>query len=551
MENKNDIEIIETSEVVKEEPKKQPKAKKQPTKIKNQALFKRGGYSLAITALVLAALIIFNWLVSSLASRFHLEFDMTTVKKNSISQDNIDYLKNLNTDVDIIVCSTEEDYPSYMLQFAQAYYMIATDSNTIEYFQQTTKLISKYTEYNDRIKVEYIDPQSTRFTALSSIYSNYQPTYGDMIITSKVGDKERTKLLRFEDIYFIKENTDSSYTSYSPTRTIESNKLETALTSAIAYVTSTDSKKVAILSGHSNNNFTDAYKSLLEINNYSMIEVSDKIITSIPSECDAIVISAPTTDFIGEELDLISEFLDNNGKKGKGLIYFADATCPSLPNLNSYLKQWGIEVSEGVVFETDGNRYISGEPTTIVIEPVLLEDDDITADLGAYSIANYNVPMKACDASSYERTATVLMQTSESAVIAPVGSGEEWADFKNEDKQQFGCVIQSLEEDIDPNNNESLTSYVMAFSSVEFVQSQWASYGELSNQDIVMACSDRATHVGDTSMKFVAKVIDNESFSNQVTQNSIKVVNAVFVFIIPLVIIALGIVIFIRRRNAR
>lgn len=551
MENKNDIEIIETSEVIKEEPKKQPKAKKQPTKIKNQALFKRGGYSLAITALVLAALIIFNWLISSLASRFHLEFDMTTVKKNSISQENIDYLKNLDTDVNIIICSTEEDYPSYMEYFAKAYYMVATDSNTIEYFQQTTKLISKYTEYNNRIKVEYIDPQSTRFTAISSIYSNYQPTYGDMIITSKVGDKERIKLLRFEDIYYIKENTDSSYTGYSASRTLESNRLETALTSAIAYVTSTDSKKVAILSGHSNNNFTDAYKSLLEINNYSMIEISDKIITSIPSECDAIVISAPTTDFIGEELDLISDFLDNNGKKGKGLIYFADATCPSLPNLNSYLKQWGIEVSEGVVFETDGSRYISGEPTTVVIEPVLLEGDDITADLGAYSIANYNVPMKTCDASSYERTATVLMQTSQSTVIAPVGSGAEWADFKNDDKQQFGCVIQSLEEDIDPNTNESLTSYVMAFSSVEFVQSQWASYGELSNQDIVMACSDRATHVGDTSMKFVAKVIDNESFSNQVTQNSIKVVNAVFVFIIPIVIIALGIVVFIRRRNAR
>ena len=75
-------------------------------------------------------------------------------------------------------------------------------------------------------------------------------------------------------------------------------------------------------------------------------------------------------------------------------------------------------------------------------------------------------------------------------------------------------------------------------------------YG-FTDQDIVMACSDRAAHVGNTSMKFVAKVIDNESFSSQVTQNSIKVVNAVFVFIIPLLIVALGIVIFIRRRNAR
>ena len=41
-------------------------------KIKNESLFKRGGYSLVITAIVLVGLIAFNWLVGVLGNRFHL-----------------------------------------------------------------------------------------------------------------------------------------------------------------------------------------------------------------------------------------------------------------------------------------------------------------------------------------------------------------------------------------------------------------------------------------------------------------------------------------------
>ena len=145
MENKKDIEIIETSESVIIEEEKKAKKPKKNKMIKNQAIFKKGGYSLAITALVLAGLIIFNWLCSSLADRFHLEVDMTVGNKNSLSSENIDFIKNIDSDVSVIVCSSEEDYSGYMEYFAQSYYSVTTDASTSEYFDQTVKLISKYT----------------------------------------------------------------------------------------------------------------------------------------------------------------------------------------------------------------------------------------------------------------------------------------------------------------------------------------------------------------------------------------------------------------------
>ena len=559
--NNENIEIIETSveEAVETNHKKSFKDFLSSigkffkgNKIKNDALLKRGGYSLAITAVVLAALMLVNWLLMpALAKRFHLEFDMTSNQKNSITQENIDYLKGVDNEVNITVIGSEENFTNYMAYYAQNYYNVVLNSSSdAEYFEQTLTLISKYGEYNKNFNIKFVDPQSTEFAAIMSAHSSYTFIYGDMIVESTVNNNKRTKILTFKDIYALTEDSSSAYYGYS-SYTLASNRLETALTSAIAYVTSTDTKKVAVISGHSNNSYTAAYTDLLVSNNYIISDISDKLISEIPSEYDAIIISAPTTDFIGSELEAISDFLDNGGKLGKGLIFFADAASPYLPNLYDFLAQWGIQVGEGVVFETYGRNIFGDTPTTMGTFPVELEDDDITEDfLNTGAITNYNVPMKVCEPSTTYRKATALMQTLESTVVAPLGVAADWADYTEDDMKQFDTVIQSVELNHDDDNNE-ISSYVMAFASVEYVQSTWASYSDLCNQNIVMAATDRASHVGDTAITFTSKVIENESFASEISAGSVKVINIIFMFIVPVSMIVIGIVIFVRRRNAR
>ena len=184
------------------------------------------------------------------------------------------------------------------------------------------------------------------------------------------------------------------------------------------------------------------------------------------------------------------------------------------------------------------------------ILPAEVEDDDIVENMSNYAIADYNVPMTVGETAASSITVNALMQSLDTAVKAPVGAAADWADYTEDDMKSYAGVIQSVQSKYN-SDNELLTSYVMAFSSVEYVQSTWASYSDLCNQDIVMACSDRASHVGDTSITFTSKVIENESFASAVTQGSSKVVNIVFMFILPIAIIAAGIVIYIRRRNAR
>lgn len=129
MKNKRnkDIEIIETSDNFQTEAevnsllqdddaaaKKEKKAKKaRDRKIRNDYLLAHGSYSIVITAVVLVALIVLNVLVYALSDRFHLDFDMTSDKKNSISKENIEYIKTIDAPIEITVFSPKESFSAY------------------------------------------------------------------------------------------------------------------------------------------------------------------------------------------------------------------------------------------------------------------------------------------------------------------------------------------------------------------------------------------------------------------------------------------------------
>ena len=568
MKNKNENNIIETSveSTIATESKKSFKDilssiggffKKcisflRHGKIRNQAFLKRGGYSLIITAVVLTALIAFNWLVGLLSTQFHLELDLTENAQYSMTDENIDFIEDVKYDVNITVVGNKdkETFVSYSNYFAQEFFGMTVSNATeyedmSDYFEQTYNLIAKYKEYNDKINIEYIDFQSPEYSTIQAEYPEAEFYYGDIIVDCTINNNERVKILTFTDIYAVTEGSSSYYgTSYK----IASNKVESALTSAISYVTSTESKKVAIISGHSTKPYSSAYKDILLSNNYEITEITATTIAEISSDYDAIIISAPTIDFIPSELEIISKFLDNDGKLNKGLIFFADAASPYLPNLYGFLKQWGVSIEEGVIFETDSENAYAKIKTTFGTFPVALEDDKITQNIGQGAITDYNVPMKVCDPATTARKATALMKTTNTTVIAPLGISAEWAPSDSDTKQQFDTVVQSVETARDDDGN-TVTSYVMAFASVEYIQSTWASYNELCNQNIVMAVSDRAAHVTDTDITFTSKFIENDSFIADESAGS--TINTIFVILVPLLTIAFGIVIFVRRRNAR
>lgn len=524
---------------------KKVKKEKKPKKLKNQALLRKGSFSVAITAAVLAGIILLNVLVGALSKRFVLEFDMSAEKENSMSEENIDYLKNLDAEVQITVCATPEDYEGgYMSYYAQNLYGVTSDAT--DYYKQTIKLLDKYPAYNDKISLRYIDTQDSKFTEISSKYSNEKLSYGDIIVSCTNNGSERYKIVGFSDVYNLSE--DSTYAAYGyTTSTVGGNNVETAVTSAIAYVTSNKTKKAALITGHSKNDYTSDYQTLLKENNYEITVISDSMIGSISDEYDAVIIAAPTTDFLGSELDAISAFLENDGKLGKGLIFFADASAPYLTNLYDFLEQWGIAVGEGILFETNSQNYMPDDPMTLGSYPTS-SDNDITKGMNL-CITGYNVPITAAFESEGNITVTSLMSTPESVVAAPVGTAASWTGADDYTKQSYSSVIQAEMSDYDDDNNE-ISSYVLAFSSIEFIQSEYNEQPSVANKNITLAAAERAVGAENTGISFISKTITNESYSDSVTDSSAGIIRILFMFILPIACIALGIYIFIRRKNA-
>lgn len=564
MKNKRnkDIEIIETSDNIQTEAevnsllqdeeaaaKKEKKAKKaRDRKIRNDYLLAHGSYSIIITAVVLVALIVLNVFVYALSDRFHLDFDMTSDKKNSISKENIEYIKTIDTPIEITVFSPKESFYSYATQG----YGLTADS---DYFTQAAELIEKYQDYNKNINVTFLDPQSSEYTAFVKNYSTITFSPCDVLISSEVNNNERYKLLKITDLFNISESQ-SSY--YYTTQTVTSSKVETAVTSALDYVTNAETKSIALLTGHSTKDYATAYTETLERNNYDVTVISDTIISSISNEYDTIAIVSPTVDFGETEITAISDFLDNDGKLGKGLVYFADATCPQLPNLNSFLQQWGIAFEDGILFETSSQNHIANTPTALGLFPAELEDDTLlTSQIGTSGLAitDCNVPMTTCTPASTDITTSILVESSPYTVVAPVGAESTWADYTDADKGTRAGVVQSVqakwENDDESDENNHLKSYIMAFSSVEFIESEYAQMYSNYNEEITVLCTGRASHidVGENTKIFTAKIIENEYFT--VTDSQAKAVRIIFVIIVPIVIIAVCIFVCVRRRNAR
>ena len=514
---------------------------KKPRKLRNTAFLKRGGFALAITAAVLVGVVLLNILVGALSNRFHLDFDMSPQKVNTISKENKEFIKGVKIPVTITVCAEKDSYVRMLAQYSESVFNAAGDP---AYFEQTVNLIEKYAEYNKNITLRFIDPQDPAFTEISTKYANDKVIFSDIIVSSGEEETERYKVVHFTDIYALSDESGYAAAGYGA-YTISGNNIETVLTSAVAYAASSESKKVALLTGHSASNVYESYVETLKLNNYEIETISDTIVTKIPGDCDAVLIAAPTSDFLGNELDVISEFLENGGDLSKGLIVFTDATAPYLPNFYDFLEQWGITVSEGILFETNAGSHLPDQPTALGTWP---DKDSLTSGMN-YAVTGYNLPIQPAFESEGNITVTTLMSTTESVVAAPVGTPNNWDGAGNYEKDTYCGVIQSQKLDYN-DDNEAISSFVMAFSSVEYIFSDRAESSTLSNKDISLAAMSRATGREDVEISFISKTITNESYAESVTEASTLAIKIIFIGVLPILTIAACIFIYIRRKNA-
>ena len=254
-----------------------------------------------------------------------------------------------------------------------------------------------------------------------------------------------------------------------------------------------------------------------------------------------VILFAPLTDLSDKSAETLSAWLDNDGKYGRTLIYVANAdpTAGELntPNIDALLKDWGMELNKGVVYETDLNHCLNNAPIYTFIT-------DYT-NYYVENLKNKTVPVVneyACGVTiKDENTAHAILQTSDQAGVLPYDAKSDY-DLKG---NVTGTPIAVAAEGVKTGTEKS--SNVIVFSSKAMLLSGELNYPSF-NGTFFMNIVNTVAGKEDNTVIIEGKSLDNATLGAPSTEASNSVM-IVFMFVIPALILVLGIVLWIRRRN--
>ncbi len=507
--------------------------------IKKEHAKKHGIYSTFFIVAMILAVVFVNIFASVLYEKYPIEIDLTKQKVYSLSDENIEYIKTITDDVTVYVWAKRSDFTDGTLEqyFLSNFYYL---DKTGKYFSQYMKNIDLYEKYNSHIKIEYVDTNSPEASDVKSLFSNDYIYGGDLLITSTVtvDGKEitRTKHLNSYDLFSAEYDSTTNYYN------ILASNLENDLSAAINYVTSKKISKVAFLSGIGDVSVLSAFKENLTMNSYEAEEITSfKSIT--PENFDVVVLAAPTKDLTENELDILDEFLDNNGNKGKVLLTFGNPSAANAPNFSEFLSEWGLLFGSGTVMETNENYHYPDNPYTFFYKPENTEYcSAIPSDM--YLVSADNSPINILFDQDGARTTKVLAYSNDSAVIRPKNASKNWKPKKGTEEQiPLAAVCEEKSAD------ETATSTIIAFSSTDLANEEWTQFTAIANTDFMFDTTKYATDKNNESVTFSVNTILTDSIFDQISQKSATVMKVIFIYLLPIVTVIIGIVVFVKRKN--
>lgn len=493
----------------------------------NKRKLKYGSIAAAITLIVIAIVVLINVIFNIASNKVNMSIDLTTNGNFEISQQTIDYLDTLNTPVNIVCLSDE-------LTFQTATYI---------YYKQAYEVLKKYTIYSDEIDLKFVDMVSDP-TYAEKYKDSYKGEITQYSIIVENPANGRIKIFGIEDLY----NTESQfdYSSFSYVTVPVSSKAEQEITSAIMYVTDPDPIKAVVFNSETSGTSYDNVFNLLSANGYEVSEM-DPLSGTIPEDTDIVVINAPLNDYDSSVIDMLYTFLDNDGKLGKSLIYFADYSQKTTSNINTFLEEWGVKVEDGIVADSDVNNLQS---QNLYVIRDYIEENDYSTNLASASLPVIDFqsrPLTLLFDSKDSRSTVALLQTKDTAFIM---TDEVQEAIKGGDTSGIDYGVQTTmalgrKHTFDADNN-MIFSNVLVIGSSETLDESFTSTTYFNNGDYFISVVN--TMAGKNSgISIVAKDLGSDSFDiDQGTANRYFII---FVVAVPVAVLIIGTVVFIRRRT--
>lgn len=474
--------------------------------IKNKWLIK-GTTTVLLIAIVIGCYIALNMLVDKIKID---DLDFTEKKLYTLSDETKSKVAELSNEINIQLINMANE----------------------TYIKDYTK---KYSNLNKNIKIEEIDDISSRV----DLKTKYNLQEGEWVIVVKSGEKEKT--LTENDMYTY------DYTTYK-----EIDRTEEALTNAIVETTIEKKPKIYVYTGKTNNDPKAALASVIaklqeDSNEVEYLDILSK--GSVPEDCDVLAITTLKSDLTELERDRILDYINKGGKllilTSKNL--FEVAT----PNFDTILMQYGISIGFGAVFEQDIAKMMSGSPELII------------EDVNASFMSKIDMSMKICmldsgkikfeDESKLEELGVeyeAIVTTGEKSFVRTKFDLGSYSRTESDSEEGSSIVGAKVTKKISDDKKSEL----IIFSNEEFatdmripISEQYYMYvvDLYNNKDVVLNCVSYLTQREDSIT--IRKT--NESQNYTVTEQQNLIIEAI-IFIVPIVIICGGIVVWqVRRRK--
>ena len=335
----------------------------------------------AITAGVIAAVLVLNILFSFVADRFMWQVDETVTKyttRDGVSMYTAteeflavvrDYAIPMVETMNAERAANGEEPITINIKFCTERDKVYA-ADKLRMIQYTAMALQK--EFPDAVKVEYLNisknpsqVQKYKATSSSNIYSHQ--------IIFEFGTEFRVCSY---DYFFLKNDTSSSeHWAYNG---------EQKIASLLLALTRAESPIAAFITNHGEKTENcKSFRALVERAGFDVMDI-DLSKDEIPEDCRLLICYDPQTDFVGfgdpsldegekSEIDKLDAFLD----KAYSFMLFVDKDTPVLPALEEYMEEWGVAVARAENAE--------GELDTLVIRDKTLKlDKDGYIPMGEY-----------------------------------------------------------------------------------------------------------------------------------------------------------------------
>lgn len=534
-------EISETSEASPTLEKAAANDKKEkPVKEKSASgrgkRLKHGALSVVFTVIFVTAIVLINIIFNMVLDRFDIAADLSDNSMYSIDTTTSDYVAGIQDNVTIIVTAEE-----------------TTFENAGAYYKQVSEIVKTFAASNPKMSAQYLDLDSN-----PAFYSKYGATLttGSIIVESeKTG---RNVIITPSDYLSPKysfngnEITADEYSMYyqlgygsTGMLTIEYYAAaERCLLSGIMSVTDESPVRVAVLTEDYGASSPSALISMLEANTYIIEEMKITSVETIDADFDLVILYAPIYDLSNDDLNKIDMWLDNGGRYDKNFIYFAAVDVAELPGLNAYLKEWGLSLGTGYVFQTNDYAFngASTYQTLSLAEGTYSEGVDVTTKR-TYGERLKPVELLFDDYSIYSTEAIVSSYSG--SVIAPFDGLDGFDPASAEQSGSFPVVASSTKtyyEGVEPHQ-----SRVYVASSQYLVDRNFMESTYINNSDIFLNIFNYASGKDNVEISVSPKSFSVQTF--EITASQMQAITVVFAIIVPLAVVAAGMVVIIRRKR--